>query len=83
MGFYVLRGEVANSAMRGAKACLDGVVYQSTFLPAHHNSVTIHLEPLPDGAPYLIMPATFGEGMRGPFSIGVSTDRPCTFVSLE
>ena len=83
MGFYVIRGEVANTPMRGTRACLESIVHQSTFLPAMSNSVSLHLEPLPDGAPYLIMPATFGVGMNGPFSLGVNADRPCTFVALE
>ena len=34
----------------------------------------IYLEPLPGGAPYVLMPTTFGPGLRGPFSIGVTAD---------
>ena len=36
--------------------------------------MTLYLEPLPDDAPYLLMPATFREGMTGPFTIGVTAD---------
>ena len=28
------------------------------------------------------MPATFGPGIRGPFSLGVCTDLPCEFEAL-
>ena len=52
-------------------------------MPAHQSSASLNLEPLPDGVCYIIMPATFGGDMRGPFSLGVNTDRPCTFEALE
>ena len=83
MGFYVLRGEIANTPMRGARAPPRWRRPPEHFpaRPPQHRS--LHLEPLPDGAPYLIMPATFGVGMNGPFSLGVNADRPCTFVALE
>jgi len=83
MGFYVLRGEMPNAALRAPRAALASIVHQATFMPAHQSSCSLHLEPLPDGACYLIMPATFGGGMRGPFSLGVNTDRPCSFVPLD
>ena len=35
---------------------------------------SLFLEPLEDGSPYIIMPATFGGGQRGPFSLGIHTD---------
>ena len=52
-------------------------------MPSHVVKCELVLDPLPDGAPYIIMPATFGEGMRGPFSIGVNTDAPCDFSLLS
>ena len=30
--------------------------------------------PLPNGAPYIVMPCTFGAGQRGPFSLGATSD---------
>ena len=44
------------------------------FVPLHENSVTLKLSPLPNDAPYIIMPCTFGAGQRGPFSLGATAD---------
>ena len=52
------------------------------FLPLYELKESLYLEPLPDGASYVIMPATFGAGQRGPFSLGVSSDVQCEFELL-
>ena len=55
-------------------------MHQTVFMPTHEVKASLKLEALPrDGAPYLIMPATFGAGQRGPFSLGVQADVPCDF----
>lgn len=81
MGFYVLRGD-GRAPHRNPTTALPSVVHQATFMPSMEAKCTLYLEPLPDGSPYIVMPATFGAGMRGPFSIGINTDQPCTFESL-
>ena len=81
MGFYVLRGDGIGQRLK-AERVDSAVLHQTTFLPAHEVRASIHLEPLDDGAPYIIMPATFGAGQRGPFSLGINTDYPCAFEAL-
>jgi len=79
----VLRGE-SNAPMRSPSAALANIMHQSTFMPGHEVKATVYLEPQPDGAPYILMPATFGEGMKGPFSIGVMADGvPLEVVALD
>ena len=81
LGFYVLRGDTPGQRVKPA-LCADSVLHQTNFLPAHEVRASLYLEPLENGASYVIMPATFGAGMRGPFSLGVSTDCPCEFEEL-
>jgi len=81
MGFYVLRGETVGQRVRPEQA-EAAVIHQTVFLPAHEVKASLYLEPLPDDAPYIIMPATFGAGQRGPFSLGINTDVPCEFEPL-
>ena len=50
------------------------VRHMAPFVPLHENSVTLKLSPLPNDAPYIIMPCTFGAGQRGPFSLGATAD---------
>jgi len=57
MGLYVLRGE-SHAPMRSPSAALANIVHQSTFMPGHEVKATVYLEPQPDGAPYILMPAT-------------------------
>ena len=57
-------------------------MHRST-IPSHELRFTLYLEPLPDSAPYSMMPTTFGSGMREPFYLGVSTDRPCSFEEVD
>jgi len=84
MGLYVLRGEQPNVPMRSPQAALASMVHLETFCPMHELTCSLYLEPLPNGAPYLLMPATFGEAMCGPFSIGVTGDgAPLEIVLLE
>jgi hypothetical protein len=45
-------------------------------------STTQQLKPLPDGAPYLIMPTTFGPGFRGPFYLQLAADVDFEVVEL-
>jgi hypothetical protein len=73
MGLYVLRGEHQHAPVRSPQAALAAMIHQANFCPMHELKCTLYLEPLPNGAPYILMPATFGEGMCGPFSLGVTT----------
>ena len=73
MGLYVLRGEHQHTPVRSPQAALAAMIHQANFCPMHELKCTLYLEPLPNGAPYILMPATFGEGMCGPFSLGVTT----------
>ena len=82
MGVYVLRGTAPGAKVNSPEKAFANVVYRSNFIPSHELRFSIYLEPLPDGAPYIVMPTTFGSGMRGPFSLGVTTDRPCSFDEL-
>ncbi|KAL1502901.1 hypothetical protein AB1Y20_010974 [Prymnesium parvum] len=59
------------------------VVYQSAFIPANEISCSLHLKPLPNGFPYVIMPATFGPGMKGPFTLGVIADAPIDLQAFD
>ena len=83
MGVYVLRGAAPGAKVSSPDKALANLVHRSTFIPSHELRFTLYLEPLPDGAPYIVMPTTFGSGMRGPFSLGVSTDRPCSFEEVD
>ena len=47
------------------------------------NAWVWEVEPRPDGSPYILMPATFGPGMRGPFSLGVDCDVPFDLTQLS
>lgn len=86
MGLYVLRGDgnAPHAPMRSPQAALASMVHQANFCPMHELKCQLYLEPLPDGAPYILMPATFGEGQTGPFSIGVTADgAPLDIAPLE
>jgi len=84
LGMYVLRGEESGKPLRSPSAAMASIIHQSTFMPGHEVKASLYLEPLSNGAPYILMPATFGEGMRGPFSIGVLADGvPLDIVALE
>ena len=82
MGLYVIKGEAAGTPMRSPSAVMAGLIHETNFLPGHEVKASLYLEPLPDGAPYILMPATFGEGMRGPFSLGVTADGAPVEISL-
>lgn len=53
---------------------LRNVAHQSAFIPANEVSCVLQLKPLPNGFPYIIMPATFAPGIKGPFSLRVTAD---------
>jgi hypothetical protein len=84
-GLYVIRGDRTGQPLREAQplVSVNRVIHQTVFVPSHENRCNLFLEPLPGGAPYILMPATFGRGMRGPFSLGVSTDRPVELTELR
>jgi hypothetical protein len=85
IGLYVMRSEEGGKPIRSPGAAMANIVHQTTFIPAHELKANIYLEPQPNGAPYILMPATFGEGMKGPFSIGVLAEdgMPLDLVPLE
>ena len=58
------------------------ILHRTNFIPSHELKCSLYLEPLPNGAPYILLPATFGAGMRGPFSLGVSADMPCALEEI-
>ena len=62
-----------------AERAFESTIHQTVFVPAHEVKASLFLEPLENGAPYIIMPATFGAGQKGPFSIGIHSDMPCEF----
>jgi len=68
MGFYVV---IPDDNHRPAKR---NIVHQTAFIPANDISCTLLLKPLPHGDPYIVMPTTFGPGIKGPFTIGVTSD---------
>tara|TARA_B110001452_G_scaffold226799_1_gene201397 strand:+ start:78 stop:953 length:876 start_codon:yes stop_codon:yes gene_type:complete len=82
---YVLLGKPGGEPIRGVDRRVAGsvkVVSQTAYVPFNEVSTTLRLAPRPDGAPYLIMPATFSPGMKGPFSLGVSADVDFELVAL-
>jgi hypothetical protein len=86
MGFYVLRGEPADGRATPRvrpEQVEQAVVHQTVFLPSYEVKATLELAPLDNGAPYILMPATFAAGQRGPFSLGVNTDVPVELEPLD
>ena len=69
MGFYVI---VPDERSRGVT--MRNIVHQTAFIPANEISCTLQLKPLPNGEPYIVMPATFGPNMKVPFTLGVTAD---------
>ena len=75
ISFYVIEGTAGGSARLHAPSRRKVTVrHMAPFVPLHENSVTLKLSPLPNDAPYIIMPCTFGAGQRGPFSLGATAD---------
>jgi len=69
MGFYVI---VPDDHSRTIST--RNIVHQTAFIPTNEISCTLQLKPLPNGDPFIIMPTTFGPGMKGPFTLGVTAD---------
>ena len=75
ISFYVIEGTAGGGARLHAPSRRKvSVRHMAPFVPLHENSVTLKLSPLPNDAPYIIMPCTFGAGQRGPFSLGATAD---------
>jgi hypothetical protein len=73
LGMYVLRGRGLGAAERlrmpaRGYAALE-VVKEVPFVPLESVEVRLHLSPLPDGAPYVLVPCLFGEGLAASFTL--------------
>mmetsp|Transcript_33293 Transcript_33293/g.78206 ORF Transcript_33293/g.78206 Transcript_33293/m.78206 type:complete len:336 (+) Transcript_33293:1954-2961(+) len=73
LGLYVLRGRGLGPAERlrlpaRGYAALD-VVQEVPFVPLASVEVMLHLSLLPDGAPYVLVPCLFGDGLGASFTL--------------
>lgn len=80
LGLYVLRADGQREAER-LKLPARGyaglhVVSEAAFVPLESTEVRLALPPLEGGAPYVLVPCLFGQGLVGGYTLEVTSSAP-------